>query len=983
MIRYFITKTVVTLTLNISIIVIGIFSLRHIANEFIPSVEIPAVAVIFPTTVNQSEKFYNGFLQNLEHTLLTSEGVDRVESQVEFGKSVSVVYFNWNYSPQQALQRTRQIVNGLKKPSGTLDPLFILHRPSLSPIYRVAFKGLPAHEMTKRFQSVQNDLERIDGISEVRLKGASVKQTEIAINPETSAKFGIQGIDVIRAASEVWSTRLLINKDKIPVLLRVDTSDSEKIGALPVLGKGQSVPLKSFSRIRESYKPASISTNEGADATLLEILKRPGSDTLRVVSEVKSQFDEFLKSNPDVTAIGIYDESEEIKNSQEGVLGNFSSGILLNSIILIIFLGSIPGVLIASSIFPASIIGTLFIMKTFGVTINIFSLNGFSLAAGMITDASTVLLESILRRRQNGEDAVDGSVNGTNDVLIGVITGTASSAAVLLPICLQTGISAKLFSDLGVALIGTQVLTLLSVFSLVPFLCSRFLNPKERMWTPIKVVFTGSNFLVQRVVQSVSTVLQKTEKNRRLQLFIPGSVAALSLSSMMFIPKSELLPAVNTTTYLVSVPLDRQVLQTEGEKIKENIQFFLDKENEIEWYVGQLNEDEIHFDLHAKGPLDKEDFKRRLAEKGNIAKSKVLIFPLGPTPPSEAFNYSGLVYIKNSLEDEKKKNFLRSFCSWDGISDCMGANHSQTLKMNLVNDSVDTQRHKLDPLSMALELGARMNPIDLSSLANLFVSAPMNLFFQATGRIVDTPVIGKTTVAMSSLYEKDFGMGNQVVSSMNGIIYEPLYFSVHNTTVGEAADRISDISKELEIASQTVIPMGTIASMNETFGKIQIALLISLLLNFVILFLQFKSLKQVLIVMATIPLSLGGGIAGLNLMNETLNVGVLVGFMLLGGIVVNNGILLMEALNQGLEDGKKFVEAMMASIESRARPIMMTACSTIFGMLPTLLIPSSGSEIYRGMAIVNIFGMMVGTVLSLVVVPVICQIFIREKEAKL
>ncbi len=998
MVSFFLRKSVVTICLNFVILLIGALSLKDIAREFIPSVEIPAVAVVFPITVQRPAVFASEFLEPLEQQFLVSGDVHRVESTVSGGRSISIVYFKWDLTPEQSLQRARQIVARFHRPPGVLEPIFVLHRPSLSPVFRVALHGAHAARLTELTEGTVRALERLPGVAEVRRLGAATEITRLEVDAKKSARSGVPLLEIVRAATEEWSFRQLWPQESGPAtLVRVrysgPGSDSEgaELGLMPVQppGGAPGIEVRQIADIRETTAPASVYYGKGEEAVIVEILKAAGSDTVRMLSEAKARIDELTRQHPEVKATIVYDESKEIVESQSGVLSNFAQGIVLNSIILILFLGSFRGVFIASAIFPTSVIGTLFIMKQLGVSLNIFSLNGFSLAAGMITDASTVVLESVLRRIQLGDDVRDGTIRGTSDVMIGVVSGTCASAAVLIPICLQTGVSAKLFSDLGIALIGTQVLTLISVFSLVPFLCSRLLKPDMKPARVVAHAYAASSALVRVTSGLAIQSLERTRENTFVRWALPSGFAFVCVGSLFFLPNSELLPTVGSRIYLVSIPIERPRLQEKGGELAVRLSRAMGSEIDFEWTLVNRDEDSLKGTLaaKAKASIDFTALGIRLATAVGVPATRVHFFPLGPTPPSEAMNYDGSVAISHALDPARRRQLIDRICSVRGISDCSGPEHFSGPTINLDADSIFMQRAHTNPLSTALELSLRINEVDLASAANLNVAKPLVMNAKDEALVSSGPYspsangagAGKQVTSISSFYRGTVMNASQVRFSADRRPYDPLFFKISGITIGQAASAIESTLKDLSLPLKSLEPMGSMANMSETFSKVQSALVISLVLNFGILLLQFRSVVQTILIMTTIPLALGGSVVGLLLMKETVNVGVLVGFMLLGGIVVNNGILLLESFGQAREQGLGFDEAMSEAIRTRTRPILMTAFSTIFGMMPTLLDGGSGAELYRGMAIVNIFGMAVGTVLSLIVLPALCRLTMTKE----
>jgi HAE1 family hydrophobic/amphiphilic exporter-1 len=274
--------------------------------------------------------------------------------------------------------------------------------------------------------------------------------------------------------------------------------------------------------------------------------------------------------------------------------------------------------------------------------------------------------------------------------------------------------------------------------------------------------------------------------------------------------------------------------------------------------------------------------------------------------------------------------------------------------------------------------------LDLTSLTNLPVSFPIELSLPGTEPLTSFPLTvgrdGKEVSHMGAFFDSDFTASRNVLFRRDGQNYLPLYFRLGGITIGQAVSQLETEATHLKVDPKSLVPMGAIETMNETFSN---ALLLSSLLIFLILVAQFQSVAQACIIMYSIPLAVGGAIGGLLIFGETLNVGVIVGFILLIGIVVNNGILLFEAINQRCDAGMAITEAVVDAVDSRTRPILISTFSTVFGMVPTLVFESEGQELYRGMAVVNVFGMLFGTFLTLVVTPVVVRTYLEYQRRKL
>jgi HAE1 family hydrophobic/amphiphilic exporter-1 len=979
MIQFFIRKSIVTICLNLSILCIGFFSIDYIANEFIPAIEIPAVAVVFPTTILEHERAVHDYISPVEKRLIASGVVEKVETTLDEDKAIMLVFYDWAIKPEECLQRTRQLVSEVPKPAEVLDPIFVLHRPTMSPIYREVFYGSSAGEMTESIGKTVSALERAAGVAEVRLVGAVPKIgfIDVDIKKATEHKASIKNL--LSSASQTWSFRYLLNQEEASILdyVRINLENPQDINSLYLLNEDKkALPVQWISYAREGKDQPSVLYGTGQDAVILEVVKAPGADALSIVKNVKTEI-EKLKTSSGLKSTMLYDEAKKIREAQFGVLQNFAIGVFLNSIILIIFLGSIVGAVVASCVFPTALLGTFFIMKTMDVSLNIFALNGFSLASGMITDSSIVVLEAIMRRYQRGQELFSSCWKGTQDVMLGVLAATLTTAAVIVPICMQTGVSSKLFSDLGITLVSTQFICLIAVFSLVPWLCSKILNNDKQQPAPIAYLFSKSSIIVNWMSNLSQKALKASPEDFRLRFGLPVGVTVLSVLMIYFMPNSEFLPAVGSQLYSLSVPVKRIQLGSQAADLRKKVAQTIGKDEGVEWVVTSNETDTLKAMFLVKPHASVPKIVQRVSESLEVELKRVQATPLGPTPNSEPLGFDGYYYISKEIPADVRSKLREKFCQSAGLVDCLGQDQYTEANLVLKGLPLNLYRASTNFLETTANVAAYAKRLDLGSLANLPLSTALYLRMPNAESLSAMPFrVGKNkeaVMSLGSLFAERWQAGESVSFRKNNQDFEPLYFRFKGITLGQARNAMGAAMEDLGISKDYVNPMGTIETMDETFDKMIGALILSAFLIFAVLVVQFRSVVQAGLIMYSIPLALGGAILGLMIMGETVNVGVIVGFILLIGIIVNNGILLMDAINQRREMGMALMEAIIDAVDSRTRPILMTTCSTVFGMMPTLLLEAEGKELYRGMAIVNVFGMSFGTFLTLILMPIVIR----------
>lgn len=440
---------------------------------------------------------------------------------------------------------------------------------------------------------------------------------------------------------------------------------------------------------------------------------------------------------------------------------------------------------------------------------------------------------------------------------------------------------------------------------------------------------------------------------------------------------------VSSRVYSLDYPIDRREYEGTGDAAMKTIAKTLSSWTDSNWAITKKGTNGIEALFELKDSLPLKELENRLKEV-DLRRERLHILPVGPAPTGEAMGYDGLIFVSEELSAKNRHDFINSLCQSEKISECLGDDFYSMTENNLVSQHILTHALGSNEIETLGQVVIPLHRVDLADLGRLNIDSPLELSVQFSGLLLNLPlhVKEKGTAILSDLYDVSFGKTRSLLNRLNNKSFSSLYFKLKDSTLGEIDLQITEIAKKLGIPADEISPRGGMETMNESFSSMIVALCLSALIVFTILMLQFKSITQSVIIMSTIPLALGGAIIGLLVMHETLNASVMVGLILLVGIIVNNGIFLVEATNQKLEEGKSNSQAIIESVSERTRPILMTSFATIFGMLPTLLVGGEGSELYRGMAVVNIFGMLTGTFFSLCITPMTIEYFLPKQNGE-
>jgi hydrophobic/amphiphilic exporter-1 (mainly G- bacteria), HAE1 family len=982
MLKTFIRKGVFTICLNLFILLLGVFTIPYLSNEFIPSVEVPAVAVVIPLPLMDDRKIIREVSKPLEREFSKSNDLKSIESRIENGTLILVLFYSWDLSPADSLRKVKETVANVKLPKEALKPIFVLHRPSNNPILRFTYYGQNYQKIGSFAKSIASKLERIPGVSEVRVNGFSERKTVLNLDPVEMSRSSLNPSDILYNAKKNWSLRTFVNRESLPQYISYPIQNQNDLKSLNITNKkGKHIPIGSIGKVKQQLSEPTLFYGKDSPALTVEVLKSPGADTVSIVNLALAATTPELEGKEWLNLRVVYNEALKITESQQGMAKNFLIGVILNSIILMTFLGSRVGVLVASVVFPTSILGTFFVMKFLGISVNLFSLNGFSLAVGMITDASTVVLESIVRKIQSGEGVFESCWKGAKEVGMGVLASTLTTAGVLLPIAMQKNVSSKLFSDLSLTVVSTQLVCLIAVFSLVPWLCNLMLRPNQSPTGIVKILFNLSDRFVKLFISFSAYIQTKAYSNKSFRFILPVMVTIISIGSVAFTPDTEFLPMVSSRVYSLYFPISRGDLHKDAKLIREKISRVLSAKEDTVWNLVKETQDGIQAQIEFKEPIDRSEFMAFL-RKNDINPERINSVPVGPAPSGEAMGYSSRYLISDRITSQKRKQLREQICSIQGVVKCLGVEHLEMGQALMRPSHVKTARMGITSIESAGQMLLPTYDIDLGAVGNLNYEKPFLMHVSGEENILQNviEVSQGWQVRLGALFDSTYETYRTLKQRVNGQAFTTLFLKIEGTTIGGVDILISKIRDKLGLLKSDVLGRGQLETMNETFSSMIKALAFSALIVFTILVLQFQSVPQALVIMGTIPLTLGGAIFGLVVMGETVNASVMVGFILLVGIIVNNGIFLVEATNMKIKQGMNMHQAVMGAVQDRTRPILMTSLSTIFGMLPVLILGGEGSELYRGMAIVNVFGMIVGTFLSLIITPLFIEYLGKPKN---
>ena len=737
----------------------------------------------------------------------------------------------------------------------------------------------------------------------------------------------------------------------------------------------------------------------GNDGIILTFQKQSTASTSEVSDKINETIENLTEENKDMHITALQDQGIYIDMVVNSVLNNLVSGGILAVIILFVFLKSVkPTIIIAFSI-PISLLFALTLMYFSGITLNMISLSGLALGVGMLVDNSIVVIENTARLRNKGMNVATASVKGASQVAGAIFASTLTTVCVFLPIVFTKGIARQLFEDMGLTIAYSLLASLIVALTLVPAMFSTMnIDPKEK-----------EDKFFDKIINIYEKLLRSSLKHKFMVLAL--TVILLVSSTFLVIAKgTTLMPTSDSTQISISMEMPKESTQEDARNMSDKIIDKLATIDDIET-IGAIESSGGMMSSMSSGSgnisfyvLLKEDKKLTSREIGDLITEKTSdldckISVNTSTMDMSALGGSGVEVIIKGKDLDKLQEISTEIADIvssvkgtidvsNGLEDAdketrITVNKSSAMKYGLTVAQVYQEISaalKNETTATTLELEDNDYPVVLinsdedklkkSNLENFTITATKDGEEEKV-KISDIATI-KEEESLSSINHKS---QNRSISVTAGID------SSHN--IGLVSKDIEEKLKDYDLPDGYSIDMGgEQESINSAFGDLIKMITLAIVFIYLIMVAQFQSLLSPFIVLFTIPLAFTGGFLGLLITGTELSMISLLGFLILSGIVVNNGIVFVDYVNQLRLDGINKKEALVLAGKTRIRPILMTALTTILGLSTMALGAGMGADLMQPMAIVTIGGLSYATILTLFIVPIMYDILHRRKLKK-
>jgi len=981
-----------------ALVIFGIIGLSRLGISLYPDIDFPIVTVTTDWPNARPEEVDNQVTDQLEDAISAVSGVKRISSQSSLGRSRVTVEFELSKDIDVAAQEVRDKVSARigRLPDDTEAPVIDKQDVNAQPIMYLALSGQQAIEDLTRFANdqVRPLLQKIEGVGGVRVAGGRQKEVRVWLYRERLAAHDV-GVDEVIAALRAQHVEVpggKIESREKEFLIRTvaefatPTAFNELIVAFR---QGTPVRLKhvGFSEPgrQDNTSVARFTTAAGTSKIVaLGISPRSGANQVAIARAVKRAIPEVERILLDGMAIRIStDNTQFIEQSIAEIRFQLVLGGLAAALTILLFLQNIRTTLISSLAIPTSIVATFATMYWMGFTLNNMTMLALVTAVGLVIDDAIVMVENIFRHRgQLGKGPMEAALDGSREVFFAIIATTLALAGVFLPVAFMGGLVGSFFFEFAVTMAFAVVCSTFVAMTVVPMLSSRFLQLENQKWAAFHVFDRAMN-----VGSDLYRILLRWFLRRRF-LVVLLTVGALAAGGAVFQQLGkEFITAEDQSKFMVrlKVPLSYSLAKTDEvlRRVEEDLKTLPEIQHffALSGWGGSQNAVAI-VTLMPKDQRQRSQKQVQAAINGMLRRYPdvrglaVDISPLGGGARNE-----DIQLVIQGPELDALDRYSQAIM--DRLGDTPGyVGISRDLDIGKPEVRVYIDREKaadagVSVRAVATAVGALMGGIQVGNYKEGGKSYDVRLRLveehrelpQDVGRLWLRAMDGKLVDA-SGFVTTEVGVGPSVINRTDRQRSATVYGNAPDKALGDALPEVQAIAAEILPEGYSTRFAGKAESFQETGGYVAFAFGLAIILTYMVLAAQFESFLQPMAIMTGLPLSFVGAFGLLYLLGNTFNLFSMIALILLVGLATKNGILLIDYTNQLRAQGRSTQEALVEAGATRLRPILMTAISTIAGVIPVALGLGVGSESRQPLAVAIAGGMISSTFLTLGVVPV-------------
>ncbi len=1012
-----IKHNVMTILSYILIAIFGFYCFSTIPLALMPSIEVP-VAVVFSTYSGAGpQDIEQQVTKPLESACAGLAGLDTLTSTSSENMSMIIIQFTDGTDLDEAMVDLRASVDMAKTqlPDDASDPTVMDIDVDSMPVIMVALQGNDLASL----QSIAEDdfspaLERLDGVASVDISGGY--EDEILVTTDASRLKGYN-LALSSVAQQIGADNMAVpggDLDSGSQTLAVRTDgEYESIedvkNALISLPAGGTVRLSQIADVERKAKDQdAIAKVNGKDCLLLSVNKQSGSNTVEIANLAKDRIERLTKQDATLHWELVMDQSDYINLTVDNAVSNIVYGVLFAAIVLLVFLRDLGATAAISIAMPTCIMFTFLIMWALDITLNMMSLGGIALGVGMIVDNSIVVLDNIFRYRSDGYERWEACTKGASEVSMSIIASTLTTVAVFLPIGLSGGMTGMMFKEFSITIVALLFSSLIIALTLVPLLCYILLGAKKKS-RAVTIPEVQDKFVADKpLTRKYKAMLNLLITHRWIGLLCTVAVCGISILSIG-LAGVELIPEMDQGEVDVSVDMPNGSSLEDTSAIQDRIvSIAVDTIPEVtQIYYSTGSSSSIMSSTSGSSVTIKlTPAKERGRSASQIASQ--LRKDLADIAGCEITVSDGGMMVMDTGSD------INLQISGDDYETLADVANDLVKEIENLPDAINVESSAGDQVprvavKIKRENASRfgLSAAAIGSLVRGELTGSAATTLRMGGEEYDVTISGDESVsqdidALKSLQLPN-ATGGTVPLSMVADVYtelspQSISRNNQNDTVTITGDSESGDSARLNANVNALLegyqfPEGididdsenAMANIVETMTTLLTALAVAILLVYFILASQYNSFVLPIMIMLILPIGLLGSLSTLSITGNHISMVAILAVVILAGTVVNSSIVLVDYIQQRRENGETKNEAILNACPRRVRPVLMTALTTILGLVPMLVSQGEGSEMMKPMAIVMITGMVVSTIATLLITPVYYSLVdsITEKVKRL
>lgn len=1026
-----IKRPVFAVMVILGLVILGVVSYPRIGVDLFPRVEFPIVNITTTLKGANPEIMDIDVTDQIEGAVNTINGVKSITSTSTEGVSVVTVEFILERDIDLAVQDVREKVSVIrgKLPKDIDDPIIEKVDPDATPIMWFGLSGEKSIRDLSTYadEILKEQFQRINGVGSVRLGGLRLRQVRVWLEKDKLNAFGMTAHEVMTALArqnvELPGGRIESGTKEYTVKIKGEFPDVQQFNDLILTYyKGAPVRLSDIGRAEDAMEEKrSIARFNGLPAVGLGIQKQSGTNTVETIDRIKKELVHIRKTLPPGMKLDIsFDQSDFINRSIREVQYHMVYGGLLAIFIVFLFLKDIRTTLISALAIPTSVIATFTLMNVFGFTFNNMTMLALSLSIGILIDDAIIVIENIHRHIDRGMSPKEAASFATQEIGLAVMATTLAIVAIFLPVAFMKGIVGRFFLQFALTVVFSVLVSLFVSFTLTPMMASRYLERHGGSFNAGKKTGEGIPEQKKPVLSRISgrleawygnledlyrKILQVALNHRAFVVLAASGIFVLSMFITTFIGK-EFVPPEDQSRFMVRLkaPIDYSV--DEVDRLFKRAEDIVRSTPEVKtcFYaqglsMGQVNRGLMFISLVPKDKRDRAqqeimaDIRKQFRGIVGLEGTAEDVSLIGGGIRNVPIQYSvmgsdlkaveqyakqiitefsklpGIVDVDTSLETGKPE--IKVFINRDKAAD-LGVDIATVAEAAnfLIGGEADVTKFKDETKGRRYDVRARLIPEDRSrpeDIGRIFVRA-------RDGRLVE----------LSNIVRIQEAGGPSVINRVDRQRAVTVFANLEEKPLGQAKAELDSIAAGILPPGYAGSYKGTAEVMGESFYYLMFAIVLGAVLAYMILASQFESFIHPVTVLLSMPLSFIGAFGALFLTGKTINLFSFIGLILLMGLVKKNAILLVDYTNTLRAQGMDRKEAILTAGPVRLRPILMTTFAIVFGMMPIAMGIGEGAETRSPMAISTIGGLLTSLLLTLVVVPVVYDLFdeLQEKMGK-